>query len=76
MKISPLCQHIDRVAENLKQYQVFRVTLTAMEIQCESDQVTISFKRIDTIDGTTFVHPERTVIHLEKSNGRLVGRGR
>jgi hypothetical protein len=66
----------DRVAENLKQYQVFRVTLTGMEIQCESDQATVSFKRVDTIDGTTFVHPERTVIHLEKSNGRLVGRGR
>ena len=66
----------DRVTENLKQYQVFRVTLTAMEVQCESDQATVSFKRVDTIDGTTFVHPERTIFHLEKKNGRWMIRSR
>ncbi len=68
--------NMDRVAEKLKQYKVFRVTLTAMEIQCETDQATVSFKQVDTIDGTTFVHPERTVIHLEKSDGRLLVRNR
>jgi predicted Ser/Thr protein kinase len=67
---------MDRVAENLKQSQVFRVTLTDVEIQCEGEQATVSFKRVDTLDGTTFAHPEQTVIHLEKRNGRMAIRGR
>jgi len=62
---------MDRVAENLKQSQVFRVTLTEVDIQCEGEQATVSFKRVDTIDGSTFVHPERTVFHLEKRDGRM-----
>jgi predicted Ser/Thr protein kinase len=62
---------MDRVAENLRQSQVFRVTLTDVDIQCEGEQATVSFKRVDTIDGTTFVHPERAVFHLEKRDGRM-----
>lgn len=61
---------MDRVAENLTQYEVFQVALTDREIHCESDQATVSFKRVDTIDGTIVVHPERTIFQLEKSNGR------
>jgi hypothetical protein len=61
----------DRAVETLKQYQEFRVTLTEVDIQCEGEQATASFKRVDTIDGTTFVHPERTIFHLEKRDGRM-----
>jgi hypothetical protein len=66
----------DRVAENLKQSQVFRVTLTDVEIHCEGERATVSFKRVDTLDGGAFVHPEQIVIHLEKRNGRMAIRGR
>lgn len=67
---------MDRAAENLKQYQVFRVRFTDVEIQCDSDEATVSFKRVDTIDGETVVHPERTIFHLEKRNGRWMIRSR
>jgi hypothetical protein len=67
---------MDRAAENLKQYQVFRVTFTDVEIQCEGDEATVSSKRVDTIDGEIIVHPERTIFHLEKKNGRWMIRNR
>jgi serine/threonine protein kinase len=67
---------METVAEKLKQYQAFRVALVDVEIQCGGDQATASFTRVDTIDGTTFAHPERTILHLEKRNSRWVIRSR
>lgn len=62
------------VARTLKEYQSFRVILTDRDIQCAGDQATVSFSRVDEIDGTIVVHPERTTIHLDKHNGQWVMR--
>lgn len=62
------------VAQTLKEYQSFRVILTDRDIRCAGDQATVSFSRVDEIDWTIVVHPERATIHLDKHNGQWVMR--
>jgi hypothetical protein len=66
-------------ASNLKkvlaEYKEFRVALSDVDIQAQGTQATVSFKRVDTMDGTTVAHPNRTTILLEKRpDGRIVVR--
>ncbi|NOT52963.1 MAG: hypothetical protein HOP18_00015 [Deltaproteobacteria bacterium] len=59
----------------ISQYRVFRVAFLDVAIQTQGAQASVSFNRVDTMDGKTVAHPNRTTIRLEKlGDGRIVVR--
>ena len=64
-----------KLQQVLAAYKEFRVELSDVDIQTQGTHATVSFKRVDTMDGKTVPHPNRTTILLEKrADGRIVVR--
>ncbi len=56
----------DNLRKVLSDYGDFRVSLEEIEIRAEGGEATVSFKRVDTIDGKTLPHPRRKQVVLQK----------
>ncbi|CAA9889661.1 putative Calcium/calmodulin-dependent protein kinase [Candidatus Methylobacter favarea] len=61
-----------KLKQALNQYNNFHVAFKNIDIIIKDNQATVSFTRVDTIEGQTLTHPDRKVIGLVKgSDGRL-----
>jgi hypothetical protein len=67
-------QQANKVQEGLSRYESFRVVFKDVDIRREETRATVSFTRVDTIDGKDRIHPDRKVLIIEKQGGRLVSR--
>ena len=62
----------ERARDILSRYKSFRVTLQDVDIRISGNTATVSFLRVDTIDGRVVPHTERKTFLLERgADGRL-----
>jgi Serine/threonine protein kinase len=75
VKLGESSQHAAKLREVLHGYKDFRVAFQDVKIRIAGNQATVTFSRVDTIDGQTLPQPDRKVITLEKQgDGRIVRR--
>jgi hypothetical protein len=67
-------QQANKVREALSRYESFRVVFKDVDIRREETRATVSFTRVDIIDGRDRIHPDRKVLVIEKQGGSLVSR--
>jgi serine/threonine protein kinase len=68
-------QNAGRLQDVLEKYDKFRVSLQGVSIRIEGSEATVTFKRVDTINGTSLTQPDRKTVVLEKAqDGRLLRR--
>ena len=66
-------QDADGLRRAVSAYKDFRVTLTDLDIQREGTRATVTFRRVDTVDGRTVSDSKRTSLTFEKkADGRIV----
>ena len=67
-------QQANKVREGLSRYESFHVIFKDVDIRREGTRATVSFTRVDTIDGRDHIHPDRKILIIEKQGGDLVSR--
>jgi hypothetical protein len=67
-------QQANEVRKGLSTFGSFRVIFKDVDIRREGARATVSFTRVDTIDGRDLIHPDRKVLIIEKQGGSLVSR--
>jgi hypothetical protein len=68
-------QDADKLREAFSRYKEFRVVLQDVDIRIEGTRATITYTRLDTVDGKPMIHPDRETFTLEKNaDGRIAQR--
>jgi len=66
-------QDATKLQQVLAVYKEFHVVFTDVDIQRQGTQATVSFQRVDTMEGKQVSHPGRTTLRLEKrTDGQIV----